>query len=66
MTYLQPKNTLFSLLAIIPHSPTACLSSTAQHQQILEAIRNEQGDLARRLMTDHIDRTKRLLSGLLG
>lgn len=57
---------LSDLLAIIPHSPAACLSSTDQHQHILEAIRDEQSDLARRLMTDHIDRTKRLLNGLLG
>lgn len=57
---------LSDLLAVIPHSPAACLSSTTQHQQILEAIRDAQGDLARELMSDHIDRTKRLLTGLLG
>jgi DNA-binding GntR family transcriptional regulator len=37
-----------------------------QHHQILDALREEQADLARRLMADHIDRTKRLLNGLLG
>ncbi|MBD2035965.1 FadR family transcriptional regulator [Leptolyngbya sp. FACHB-321] len=57
---------LSDLLAIIPHSPAACLSSTAQHQQILDALREEQADLARQLMADHIDRTQRLLNGLLG
>ncbi len=57
---------LSDLLAIIPHSPAACFSSTEQHQQILDALRDNQADLARRLMADHIDRTKRLLTGLLG
>jgi DNA-binding FadR family transcriptional regulator len=57
---------LSDLLAIIPHSPAACCSSTEQHQQILDALREEQANLARRLMADHIDRTQRLLNGLLG
>ncbi|MBF2026990.1 MAG: FCD domain-containing protein [Oscillatoriales cyanobacterium C42_A2020_001] len=57
---------LSDLLAIIPHSPAACLDSVTQHQQILQAIHRGEGDRARYLMADHITRTSSLLKGLLG
>lgn len=57
---------LSDLLAIIPHSAAACLDSVVQHQQILDAIHEKDGDRARQLMTDHITRTESLLIGLLG
>lgn len=57
---------LSDLLAIIPHSPAACLDSFTQHQQILAAIQAGERDRARQLMTDHVARTGSLLKGLLG
>lgn len=57
---------LSDLLAIIPHSPAACLDSVTQHQQIVTAIHEGNSDLARHLMAAHITRTSSLLNGLLG
>jgi len=57
---------LSDLLAIIPHSPTACLVSAMQHDRILQAIQAGDADRARQLMTDHITRTNSLLKGLIG
>jgi len=57
---------LSDLLAIIPHSPTACLDSYNQHQQILAAIHHGESDRARQMMTEHVTRTSSLLKGLLG
>lgn len=56
---------LSDLLAIIPHSPTACLASATQHQQILDAIAAGEPETARLCMTEHIGRTSSLLKGLL-
>ncbi len=57
---------LSDLLAVIPHSSAACLDSAIQHQQILAAIKAEQPETARSLMTEHLVRTNSLLNGLLG
>lgn len=57
---------LSDLLAIIPHSPAACLDSFTQHQQILSTIQVGDSDRARQLMTNHVTRTSSLLKGLLG
>ncbi len=57
---------LSNLLAVIPHSPAACLDSFTQHQQILAAITEGDSDRARQLMSDHVTRTSSLLKGLLG
>ncbi len=54
------------LLAVIPHSPTACCYSTQQHQQILDAIQAGNAELARSLMQIHVTGTNSLLNGLLG
>ncbi len=56
---------LSDVLAIIPHSPTACLASAMQHQQILTAMQSGDANQIRQLMADHVTRTNRLLKGLL-
>lgn len=54
------------LLAVIPHSPSACHHSTQQHQQILDAIQAGNAELSRALMHSHVVATNSLLNGLLG
>lgn len=56
---------LSDLMAVIPHSQSACTHSTKQHQRLVEVIKNGQVDLAKSLMEEHVSGTRSLLNGLL-
>jgi DNA-binding FadR family transcriptional regulator len=53
------------LMNCIPFTPEACAHSSEQHHQIVEAISAGDGEMARRIMREHIDGTMRMLRGLL-
>ena len=57
---------LSDLMAVIPHSQTACAHSTEQHQKIVNAIAKGRVNLAKTLMEEHLSGTYSLLNGLLG
>ena len=53
------------LLSSVPSSNKALLNSTEQHQGIINAIKCNDSELARAIMTEHILATKSYLVGLL-
>jgi DNA-binding FadR family transcriptional regulator len=56
---------LSDLMAMIPHSQTACIHSTEQHQQIINGICKGRVTVVKKIIQDHVVRTNSLLSGLL-
>jgi len=56
---------LTDLLQTAPYSNAQRIHSTQQHQDIVDAIRQKDGDRARQLMQEHILATSSFLKGLL-
>jgi GntR family transcriptional regulator, transcriptional repressor for pyruvate dehydrogenase complex len=56
---------LTDLLVSAPYSKSQRRHSTQQHQEIVDAIRQEEGDRARAVMLEHILATNSFLRGLL-
>jgi GntR family transcriptional regulator, transcriptional repressor for pyruvate dehydrogenase complex len=56
---------LTDLLQTAPYSPSQRQHSTQQHQEIVDALREQAGDRARAVMQEHILATNSFLKGLL-
>lgn len=56
---------LADIMLTVPHSKVACVRSTLQHQEIVSAIAQANGDRARAVMKEHILAINSYLIGLL-
>lgn len=63
MTATQGEMT--GLISLISHPPAVLASSNRQHRRLLRALREHDGPLAARMMTEHARGTEHVLAGLL-
>ena len=61
----EAQGSMTDLISYIAHPPEVLAWSNAQHARIVDCIESRDGQLAVRIMTDHLRGTEHVLAGLL-